>query len=273
MVNNIITQQGGKFQLRKQIIAHLPTDYLSYVEPFCGGAWVFLGLQKTCREALSDLNPYVIQFYKDLQNKSAVDDFIALLQEYHKSPPKVFHEIFLRYRDKKKSGEKNNLSLFEYFILSRMSFGGSYDSFCQRADRDDFKESNRNDFTGVLRKLPLLVERLKNVTLHNMDYKECIELHDSKNTLFYIDPPYIGAEKVYKRLFNLDMSAFSLDELRQTLERVQGKFALSNFDTLAVREAFSNFRIIELQRSESVAGKSIVDGKKKVVREVLIMNY
>src|SRR5205085_7297299 len=64
---------GGK----RWLVAHLKPIWEAnaqrrYVEPFCGGLAVVLGLQPK-RALLNDINPHLINFYRQVRNGLAMD--------------------------------------------------------------------------------------------------------------------------------------------------------------------------------------------------------
>ena len=49
--------------------------------------------------------------------------------------------------------------------------------------------------------LKAIAERLRNVCIENLPYAEVIRRYDSKDTLFYCDPPYLNTEHYYGDTF------------------------------------------------------------------------
>jgi DNA adenine methylase len=122
-----------------------------------------------------------------------------------------------------------------FFYLQKNSFGGlvvKQNFHYSVADRPNFRPE----------RIPELLERthqrLQGVQIEALPYGEILERYDRKTTLFYLDPPYWD-RKLYK--FNFTDEDFS--ELKQRLERIQGKFILSLNDLPKARRLFANFRI------------------------------
>jgi site-specific DNA-adenine methylase len=50
-----------------------------------------------------------------------------------------------------------------------------------------------------LRKIPKYAEYMKNTKVLNQDYKSVIKSNDSKDTYFYLDPPYESSKGLYTK--------------------------------------------------------------------------
>ena len=106
-------------------------------------------------------------------------------------------------------------------------------------------------------KLPYYKERLNLITnFHNLDYLELIDLYDSTDTFFYLDPPYKNLESYY---LNHNFGENSHYELSQKLNSIQGKFALSYYFFPEMKEWYKDCRMI---KKRTLMGT-----------EYLIMNY
>jgi DNA adenine methylase len=61
------------------------------------------------------------------------------------------------------------------------------------------------------------------------DYKAVIAAHDSADTLFYIDPPYVHSTRTASKRYNHEMSDSAHIELAEVLHNVKGKVVLSGY--------------------------------------------
>jgi len=111
-------------------------------------------------------------------------------------------------------------------------------------------------------------ERLKTVYIDNRSFEKVIKAFDSKDTLFYLDPPYwIDGEKFYKHDFSPD----DHEKLAQTLRAIKGKFVLSYNDKTEVRKLYRGFKI----RATSPVHYSM-NNKRSTARkktEIVIRNF
>ena len=122
--------------------------------------------------------------------------------------------------------------------------------------------------------MQIINSRLKRVQIECLDFEKCISKYDTKNTLFYLDPPYVGVEYYYK---TKEISFGHDDHIRlsKLLRGLKGKFVLSYYDDKLVRELYSYFRIIKKHTKKSSCG--VVRTRKEKTKpkavELLIMNY
>lgn len=53
---------GGKSRLAKRIVERIPS-HTCYVEPFCGGAWVYFRKKPSALEVLNDRDGELVRFW------------------------------------------------------------------------------------------------------------------------------------------------------------------------------------------------------------------
>jgi len=111
-------------------------------------------------------------------------------------------------------------------------------------------------------------ERLKSVYIDNRSFEKVISAFDSKDTLFYLDPPYwIDGEKFYQH----DFSPEDHEKLADILRVIKGKFVLSYNANSEVRRLYSGFKI----RTTSPIHYSMNNKREKGRRksELIITNF
>lgn len=82
-------------------------------------------------------------------------------------------------------------------------------------------------------------ERLNSVVVENLPYQRCFENYDSKDSFFFIDPPYLNAPtKAYKGFTESDMR-----ELRKKIRKLKGQWLLTVDDSALNRDLFSDCEI------------------------------
>jgi len=275
IMKNPLKYVGGKFYLKKWIIANFPEskDWLCYVEPFGGAGHVIFekGRRKEEVEVYNDINQNMINLFKVLQNEVLFNKLIRYLELTPYS-----REYFYELRDDKYEIPEENENLrkaYKYMVMMKMSFSGNAEnckpSWCYS------KKNIKNNllplaFSNFPQYLYDLVLRLKEIQIESLDFRKVIEKYDSPETLFYLDPPYWQCESYYQGKFSkqdhYDLSAM--------LNNIQGKFALSYyyFDELNELYPTNKFRYVE-KEGVKCSQRSKEGELKQKSTELLIMNY
>ncbi len=258
---------GGKSYTAHWIISNFTENYkdLTYCEVFGGGGWV-----------LFKKEPSTIEIYNDL-NRDLVNLFSVIRDHYkefsHRAEWSLHSRAMFEYA-KEKLSEDQILSQTEraiHYAINRVqSFSGTGSTWAYRIASSKFS----GKWLPFLNRLELINARLKKVQIECLDFEKVIKKYDSKSTLFYLDPPYIGGEKYYK---TSDVNFKIEDHLRlaQALKKIKGKFILSYYDHEFIRASYKTFRIVKKIVPKYSAGysKNNLDKHKPVGHELLIMNY
>ena len=253
-----ITYYGGKLSLLPKILPLIPKHDL-YCEPFIGGAAVFFAKQKSKVEIINDINGEIVNFYKVLQN-----DFNALQKEI---------KTTLHSRDLHRRAQViySNPDMFDnikrawaVWVLANMSFDNTLNtSFSRSADgKISHKIAvKRNDFTESL------CQRISGVQIECRDALKVIEMNDTTESFFYVDPPYVGAYQGHYDGYTQE----DFDALISLLSRIKGKFLLSSYrnESLTQAVSFNNWYQIELKINTNPTAST----KSRTKIEVLTANY
>lgn len=238
MISSPLCWPGGKSKLKKRIIAQIP-PHKTYVEPFVGGGHVFFAKPLAEKNVINDLDKDLINFYKDLKKNGCKTARTCSLPANKKQ--------FDKLDEKKPCG---------FLGQVKTSYG------CQRRTYSP----NKNSIVNHKKQCGAQQAKLNATKIHNNDFKNVIKKHNRKDTFAYIDPPYVGSEKVYKL-----NNGVNPEKICNSLKGFKGKFLLSYNDDPRVKKACKDFKIkkidtkYELQRSST--------GQTKPVKELLIKNY
>ena len=193
---------------------------------------------------------YLLNFLeKEEFDDSLMKQELALAEQFlEPSQVQEYREIM-----QKREQEYNVARAAAFFKVMRYSFGAGGTSYaCKGVD---------------IRRFFYLIHqasrRIQGLNLENQHYKELIPHYDAKNILFYLDPPYWGAED-YKVPFTMHDHL----HLRNLLRELKGFFILSYNDHPCIRYLYKDFHIIPLKRHNSLSM-----GKTKDYHELLIFNY
>ncbi len=240
---------GGKFRMRRKIIERFP-EHRTYVEPFCGAAWVLFGKERSEIEVIADLNLDLMIFWGTLRNQTerliSQIDSLPKTREYFEHIKRTFGK------------ERIQLSAYFYF-LNRFSYSGVGKNWSNgKAQRDSYFRPD------VLRRA---AERLAGVKLLYYDWSTSLDKHDSKDTLFFLDPPYHHTKAQYNYLHSFKTEDFV--KLSERLKRIKGKFLLTINDHPEIREMFKDFNCEEIEHYYSAHHGPV----RRKVTELIYTNY
>lgn len=268
---------GGKRQLLPELIKRIPNSFISYHEPFCGGASLFFDIHdKTNFAFLSDLNPELINFYKVIQETefSELEAWCAPLDE---TLNKQSYD-FIRALDRQPNWP-NNISdkdrAARFLFLNKTGFNGLYRVNKKGQFNVPF---GRNNIKQLITKERLL--EIKQILSNNRFHFIYSDFSAStKNMLsgdfVYIDPPYIPLS-VTSDFTSYTQEGFGLQEqiyLREYCELLDNKaisWMQSNSSSPMVYELYKKFNIEEVDASRMINSNGSGRGK---VKEVIIRNY
>jgi len=236
-----ITRMGGKKLLKERLIMRFPKGYeeMTYVEPFVGSGALFYHKDPSAKEVINDLDSYVYQVHKGLQQYGEEIDG-TLRKHFTKAD---FDRIHSSSPSTLKGKCMKNL------ILNRISFSGMGKNYAPTRSDPEL------DFTKF-------EERLKGVIILNQDYKAVVRRFDSPNTFFYFDPPYEESTAGHYKHHQFD-----LDAMARLLHSIKGKFMVSMNDSANVRRVFKGFHVATIQTKYTMGGSG------KTVTEAIITNY
>lgn len=236
---------GGKFRLAKKIIKKIEqTPHKIYAEPFVGMGGIFLRRTQISKaEVINDINGELVNLYRIVRKHPeelcrCVEFRLAARQEFYRlkqTPPETLTEIERAAR---------------FLYLQSVAFGGKVtdQAFGVSIDRPA-----RFNFVKMQERIRNVAERLASVTIERQDFETFIKRYDTKDTLFYLDPPYWGNETDYgKGVF----CRSDFERLKDVLTGIKGKFILSLNDTPQVRDLFKDFIIEQVDVTYSISKNS-----------------
>lgn len=121
---------------------------------------------------------------------------------------------------------------------------------------------------GGIEQLEFIAERLLRVQIENRPAIDVIKLYDSKETLFYCDPPYIHETRGDTKSYGFEMDDNNHRALAATLNSIEGLAAVSNYECELMEELYPASKWSKLYSSEKT-----IHSTKDVRQEVLWVNY
>ena len=297
IVQSPLNYTGGKFRLLKQIFEKIPKDIDIFYDIFCGGfnvganfnAKKIIGIDKN-KELIKLLKFLKKQNYEKLEKK--IEEKIEYYDlsnsfkngyEYYGCNSydglgKYNKEKFLRLREDYNSQKKEILFLLLIFYSfnNQIRFN-KRNEFNLPVGKRDFNSNLRKKLKNFIYNLQLVETEFESIDFRNIDLKKI----NQKNTLFYLDPPYLLGQASYNEN-NLWTENDEKDLLRflERCNRKKIKFALSNVmehkgnenrilkDWSSKNNFFVNYLDFNYYNSNYQ-----IKRKNTVTKEVLITNF
>jgi DNA adenine methylase Dam len=285
-VKTLFKYIGGKAwlkdNLREEIIKLLalkkPT---TYVEPFTGGLGAFLSVYDLLINAgiktviLNDINPKLINFYKTVESnpEELIREYMELESEFFKTIPskvKDLHpikdkeilkkllinaELFFKEIRNSFNKEKDILkSSAQLLFLQKHCFNGVYRENSKGEYNTPFNWDTKTFPEEQIREKILDVNRVFKhfnmiFSIGSFEYLSYI-----KDTLYYLDPPYINQNLVENK-YNKDI--FDLNKQKLLIEKIsQVPFIYSNHENDLLINEFKNK--VPLFKLKKIARKNII---------------
>lgn len=251
-MNSLISWIGGKKLLRNKIIENFPKNenFSRYIEVFGCAGWVLFAKERHAElEVYNDVNGNLVNLFR--------------CAKYHPEALQKELEYTLMSReqffDAKNQIDTKGLTDIQkaarFYTLIKESFGTDLKTFGVRSKNI----KNAVDYISEVSK------RLNSVVIENQDFERILKTYDKNDALFYLDPPYYEAEKYYSDKFMIADHV----RLKEILGKTKGKFLLSYNDCEYIRNLYSGYNIMEIDRTHNLIKKE----KKPRYKELLIKNY
>ena len=230
----MIARAGGKSKLKNRIINMMP-KHSTYVEPFVGGGAIFLSKPSAKINVLNDKDKELIKVYNKFKNGDGFNKCVI------KPSKSRFNNIL----------NKKNKSACDFAYINKLSFGSKGGTY-KKTKCSTCSTRNRNDVGITYQKKHQIdyKQKLKNAKIFNSDFRKIMQKYDSKETLHYLDPPYVKNGEIYTE------HGVTPKEVCDTVKKMKGKVILSYDNNPITRKAckglkFHKVRTIYTLDSES----------------------
>jgi site-specific DNA-adenine methylase len=243
---------AGKKRLADRLVAMLPA-HKTYVEPFAGSAAVLFAKEPSDVEVINDADLEIADAYRLI--KKLTQEGLARLK---KLPWVGDEKTFKRLLDVEPEDDVERLHRFLY--LTHFSYG--------KMRGKSFSPTVVGVEATTIKRIEKFAPRLKKVKVYGGDYEKVVRKYDSKDTVFFLDPPYPG--------YNVDVGESEFDEERffKLLKSLKGRFLI----TYGIRGKFpelvkgSDFWSKRIRTRRSIAHMRGVGGSS-VLTQLLVANY
>jgi DNA adenine methylase len=258
----ILRWHGGKWLLAPWIIQHMPAHRV-YVEPFGGADSVLLRKPRASLEVWNDLDGELVALFRIIRERPG--DLSAMVE----ATPFSRHEFDLAQSGLACDDDMERVR--RLLIRSHMGFsscgaalrgGHSKTGFRGRGVRaGTTPPTNWANFPPVIAQV---AERMRGVVIENRPALDLIAAHDSPETLFYLDPPYMPETRDDGSDYRHEMAAADHVDLLNAITGLQGRVVLSGYAHPLYDDALHGWRRVER--------KTMADGARERV-EVLWLNF
>jgi len=209
MINPLLTYRGGKHYLLKDIqfiYDQVPVKKNILVDVFGGSGQVLMNLDANIK-IYNDIDDLVYNvFFVIINNKN---ELINKLQNTI-----ISRKLFNIYKNNIKTNDPVETA-FRYIYVNTLSYAG-------RMDYPTFYYISHRKFL----KLPELIDEyykiIRGWILENDDFRNIIPRYDSNDTIFYLDPPYLGWS-----WYNHNFTEKDMRDLKGLLDNISGKYIMN----------------------------------------------
>ena len=257
-----IRYYGGKQNMLAHLHPMIPSHKI-YVEGFVGGGALFWTKEPSDFEVINDLNDRMLAFYqaikydfKTLQN--LIDETFHSRSQFNETK-----QIWTGGLD----DETSTLAMaWAVWTQANQGFAGKLGGtfgYDRSGQSPSTLYNKKNRFTDLYK------ERMRYVTVECRDALKVIDVFDTPNTFFYLDPPYVSSDCGH-------YSGYTREDFKQLLDKcstMQGKFLLSSYpepDLLEYRQQ-QGWNTRDIQQTLAVTGNRSTPAPKKT--ECLTWNY
>jgi DNA adenine methylase len=246
----VLRWHGGKWKLAPWIIGHFPAHRI-YVEPYGGAASVLIRKEPSFAEIYNDLDTEVVTLFRILRDERAAARLIELLRLTPFARGE-FDESYLPADDPLEIARR-------LVVRSYMGFGSdsahTSGNTGFRAQSPQSGRSPEKDWLNYPPALALCVARLRSVVIENRPAMQVMERHDSRETLHYVDPPYLpetrsaksrkGGDKYH--VYQHELSREDHAALLAFLPSLAGMVALSGYASPLYEDALTGWRRLTIE--------------------------
>jgi DNA adenine methylase len=215
-----------------KLLRHVPPGGHPYCEPYMGGASLFFARDPAPVEVLNDLDGDLVNLFRCLQDPATFPEL------RHRLTHTLYSRAeFCRALDILAHKERADpiLRAWAFFVRQNMAFAGQLAATPGDWGRS-FTASRRGGaettsrWMGKLATLDAWHKRLLRVQIEQLDALEVIKYWDTKDTVFYLDPPYHLETRVGGSAYRCEATHDHHVALVDVLLRCEGAVVLSGYD-------------------------------------------
>ena len=213
---------GGKANIVKEIVKLMPRGK-SFVDVFGGAGTVLLNMPTSKVEVFNDINSGIVATYRCLRDREKFDKLAAWIDlTVHSREDWVFcRETWQDCSDDVERAGRWLYMLDYSFACMGRNFGNT---------RVDSTISGR--LTRRISSWRTVHNRLRNVTIENLDFRRIFEKYDHEDAVFYCDPPYSHSDNA--GAYSLKWDRTDDEALLSCIEHCKGSIVMSGYNNTLI---------------------------------------
>jgi DNA adenine methylase len=255
---------GGKYSHLDWLLPLLPQT-THYCDVFGGSAAVLINRTPSPVETYNDVDSELVTFFRVLRDQKD-----ALIEAIGLTP--FSREELTRACTEPTDGLSDLERARRFFVRARQVRTGLAQTaspgrwaHCLLTSRAGMAGAVSR-WLGSIEDLSAIAQRLLRVQIENAPALDVLERYDSPDTLFYCDPPYVHDTRGDSKAYGHEMTDHDHRELARSLNRVQGKVALSGYHGPLYDQLYKDWWRVE-------ADPKLCHSVKTERTEVLWLNY
>ena len=265
---------GAKGKLHDKYIQLIPTNVMSYVEPFVGSGAIFLNKPRypKTEEIINDIDENMIRIYRVLQDKDMTKEFIERLIEVECTYENLIEIKKLEDTGYMRIANEVERAVYSY-IICHCSFNNARKAFI----KEDKSREHSSYFRRKVLDLMRINERLQGVQIYNEDAIKVIEnTKDCEGKFLFLDPPYVQSSRVAKSVYTSEMTENDhIRLLESILAKKKSKVLLCGYNS--ENNLYDNYLIDngwrKIEVTKAFKYSSVAKGKKPREIEYVWINY
>jgi DNA adenine methylase len=236
-----------------ELLDYITPPHKVYIEPFVGSGAFYWYKEPAEREVINDLDKDIAETFRLLKTAD------TNIEHYPKGITNVEagRRWFRAHPNPKHKTDRLVYQLMRHcagYMGTRVKDGGKL-----------FKLAN------IYKKLELLPEykaRMKNTKVVSKDYAKVISENNTKDSFFFLDPPYENSEGLD---YAKGSEAFDFQRLKKALDTIKGHWLMTINDSPHIRGIFKGYHISPVIIKGHKAGSMAIGFRDR--KELLISNY
>ncbi len=223
-MTSILSYPGSKWKLAKTIVAAMPA-HNTYVEVFGGTAAVLITKPKVKTEIYNDIDGNIVALFRVLRDPTQRQELIDMLNLTPYSRTQ-FDECY--YKLQKKEYQTQVEQAWLAFVVFNQSISGlALTRTPSWAMGPHF--SVKSHWLNKIQNIGKIAARFERVEVECRPWEFIIDTYDTRETLFYLDPPYMPDTRE-PTLYDNEMYPHEHVELINHLLEIKGMAIVSGYD-------------------------------------------